>query len=134
MWLTGAQFWPFLHGTAPKPSISQIHKAIFGFNADGSKIMPEAFAPAPSATAGRRLLQDPAQTETVRSPSPLLNIPHFLGFMLCFYLSAGASGDHAIRTPASESIVFLTLSHSVCAAAMGTVPLTSIADTCILRR
>ena len=72
--LGGAQFWPFLHGTAPKPSISQIHHAIFGFNADGSKVMPEAMAPAPTAMAGRRLLQDPAHSETVRAWPPLL--PH----------------------------------------------------------
>ncbi|KAK9837031.1 hypothetical protein WJX81_008262 [Elliptochloris bilobata] len=56
-------FWPKFHGTAPKPSLGQIHKAIFGFNADGSKLMPEAFAPAPAATAGRHLLQD-AHDET----------------------------------------------------------------------
>ncbi len=69
-----AQFLPPIgtfYGTAPKPSLDTIHKAIFGFNAEGSKLMPEAMAPAPAAkaaTMGRRL-QQTAHDETVR-PTP----------------------------------------------------------------
>lgn len=59
------QFFP-IFGSAPKPSLGQIHKAIFGFNEDGSKLVPDAFAPAPSASAGRRQLK--AEAETVRPP------------------------------------------------------------------
>jgi len=52
-----AQFFGF--GTAPKPTLSQIHQSIFGFNADGSPMMSPAMAPAP-ANKG-------AHDETVRA-------------------------------------------------------------------
>ena len=48
------------HGTAPKPPVSDIHRAIFGFNADMA-----AKAPAPTL-GGRKLLQ--GHDETVRAP------------------------------------------------------------------
>jgi hypothetical protein len=72
-----AQFFGF--GTAPKPTWSQVHQGIFGFNADGSPMMPPAMAPAaagkiapaakpaPAAKMGRRLLQGSAGAETVRA-------------------------------------------------------------------
>jgi len=75
-----AQFFGF--GTAPKPTWSQVHQSIFGFNADGSPKMAPAMAPAaaakmapaakpaPEAKMGRRLMQGSAGTETVRSPRP----------------------------------------------------------------
>ena len=50
-----AQFFGF--GTAPKPTLGQIHQSIFGFNADGSPAM----APAPAMNKG-------AHDETVRVP------------------------------------------------------------------
>ena len=70
---------PGFYGTAPKPSLGMIHQAIFGFNSEGDKLVPEAMAPAPAAAAktammGRRLLQT-AQDETARPlphPPPLL--------------------------------------------------------------
>ena len=51
----------FFHGTAPKPTFSQIHQAIFGFNSD---LAESAKAPAP---ASRKLLADAAHDETVRA-------------------------------------------------------------------
>ncbi len=51
------QFFGF--GTAPKPTWSQVHQSIFGFNADGSPMMSPAMAPAPASSKG-------AHDETVR--------------------------------------------------------------------
>ena len=61
----------FFQGTYPKPSPSDIHRAIFGFNSDNSKAVPEALreaAKAPAPATGRKLLQ--AHDETVRRPLP----------------------------------------------------------------
>ena len=49
----------FFHGTAPKPSLDQIHNAIFGFNQESS---------------GRKLMED-AKDETVHSLSFALCLP-----------------------------------------------------------
>jgi hypothetical protein len=41
----------FYQGTFPKPSMTDVHRAIFGFNNENSKAMPEALAEGAKAPA-----------------------------------------------------------------------------------